>query len=646
MTSRSSNQHNESTVGLVYRRSSVGSDGQGRLHSGPFRPKLSRVSCPNPLSAHLTDDSQIMTTQWKERLSYELDLLSQLHPSLGKVAVVDATAGVLTFDVSPCADLPLLGSGGARFTVTLPPNWPAKAPRVIYSHGPAPSSSAAAALPGTGSLVKCPLLDEDEGWSRTYTLCTLLHTLRDLFKAPGAPDTPWDAAATPWQWGPKAQPQSGMHFGFSVAHAGVQGRRPTMEDVGCVRQGLPLPAQYPTECGGALLGIFDGHAGPSCAAFAEARVAAAVLGQLKVGRSWREALSRGLVEVDGAWLAQPEARTGAGCTACVVAFDGRDGLFAANLGDCRAVIGCAGGCRDLTLDCRAERPDEVARIVARGGFVHGRRVNGSLAVSRALGDAEFKRPLALVTACPELTETRLQPSDEFLLVACDGLWDVMASAEACQFVRDRLRFEESKKDSEVVGGVGVPKGGGGIGLGKGGDREQRALERVALALARHAVDDRHSSDNVSVVLCRLVPPFMDGGRHVAAAADPARPPHVAAAPAAAPAAAAAVAAGSGGVGGPAAAAGLYRRQASRETVGAPAGVPTGGWRSNPEPVGSTNLLGLHVPGSPSPSPSPAVKSPAVVSPAPQPVMPRAKKDGGLESDKDLMEFLMDDANFG
>ena len=87
------------------------------------------------------------------------------------------------------------------------------------------------------------------------------------------------------------------------------------------------------------------------------------------------------------------------------------------------MLGGAGGrARDVTFDCRADRPDEVARIVARGGFVSNRRVNGALAVSRALGDAEFKRPHALVSACPEITETRLQPGDEFLLIACDGLW--------------------------------------------------------------------------------------------------------------------------------------------------------------------------------------------------------------------------------
>ena len=80
------------------------------------------------------------------------------------------------------------------------------------------------------------------------------------------------------------------------------------------------------------------------------------------------------------------------------------------VGDCRVVVCGAGGARDLTFDCRAERPDEVARVVAHGGSVSNKRVNGQIAVSCALGDFEYKRPLPLLSACPEITETRLQPS--------------------------------------------------------------------------------------------------------------------------------------------------------------------------------------------------------------------------------------------
>jgi serine/threonine protein phosphatase PrpC len=63
-------------------------------------------------------------------------------------------------------------------------------------------------------------------------------------------------------------------------------------------------------------------------------------------------------------------------------------------------------------------------------------------VSRALGDAAFKLgPRGpLVSACPEVTSAQLDVSrDEFVVLACDGLWDVMSSEETVAFVRERLK---------------------------------------------------------------------------------------------------------------------------------------------------------------------------------------------------------------
>jgi serine/threonine protein phosphatase PrpC len=82
----------------------------------------------------------------------------------------------------------------------------------------------------------------------------------------------------------------------------------------------------------------------------------------------------------------------------------------ANLGDCRAVLCRAGTAVDLTVDCKASRPDEIARITAAGGFVNNGRVRGQLEVSRALGDAAYKNcentALSVVSSEAELTEVR------------------------------------------------------------------------------------------------------------------------------------------------------------------------------------------------------------------------------------------------
>lgn len=69
---------------------------------------------------------------------------------------------------------------------------------------------------------------------------------------------------------------------------------------------------------------------------------------------------------------------------------------------------------------------EKARISAAGGFVDFGRVNGNLALSRALGDFEFKRAADLspeqqiVTANPDVTTHEVTEDDEFLVIACDG----------------------------------------------------------------------------------------------------------------------------------------------------------------------------------------------------------------------------------
>jgi serine/threonine protein phosphatase PrpC len=75
------------------------------------------------------------------------------------------------------------------------------------------------------------------------------------------------------------------------------------------------------------------------------------------------------------------------------------------------------------------------------------RVNGSLAVSRALGDYEYKNVEGkgpceqLVSPEPEISvESRDEVRDEFMILACDGVWDVMSNEDLVDFIRSRLRI--------------------------------------------------------------------------------------------------------------------------------------------------------------------------------------------------------------
>jgi len=108
-------------------------------------------------------------------------------------------------------------------------------------------------------------------------------------------------------------------------------------------------------------------------------------------------------------------------------------LYTANVGDARIVLCRNGKALRLSYDHKGGDENEGKRIAGAGGLILNNRVNGVLAVTRALGDAYMKD---LVTGHPYTTETVIQPDiDEFLILACDGLWDVCSDQEACDLVR-------------------------------------------------------------------------------------------------------------------------------------------------------------------------------------------------------------------
>ncbi|KZV82537.1 protein phosphatase 2C [Exidia glandulosa HHB12029] len=107
-------------------------------------------------------------------------------------------------------------------------------------------------------------------------------------------------------------------------------------------------------------------------------------------------------------------------------------LYTANAGDARAVLCRAGKAVRLTYDHKGSDRQEAKRIMDAGGFVMNNRVNGVLAVTRALGDSSMKE---FVVGSPYTTETELSDEDEFLIIACDGLWDVAEDQQAVDLIR-------------------------------------------------------------------------------------------------------------------------------------------------------------------------------------------------------------------
>ncbi|XP_052190329.1 probable protein phosphatase 2C 60 isoform X1 [Diospyros lotus] len=135
-----------------------------------------------------------------------------------------------------------------------------------------------------------------------------------------------------------------------------------------------------------------------------------------------------------------------GSTACVAIIRNNQ-LVVANAGDSRCVISRKGQAYNLSRDHKPELEVERERILRAGGFIHAGRVNGSLNLARAIGDMEFKQNKFLpaekqiVTANPDINTVELCDEDDFMVLACDGIWDCMSSQQLVDFVHEQLKVE-------------------------------------------------------------------------------------------------------------------------------------------------------------------------------------------------------------
>lgn len=132
-------------------------------------------------------------------------------------------------------------------------------------------------------------------------------------------------------------------------------------------------------------------------------------------------------------------------TTAVCAFVSPQDFYIANCGDSRAVLYRSGVPFFSTTDHRPRVPHERKRIIKSGVRIKNGRISGRLAVSRALGDFEYKNFENLdvrnqpVSPVPDVTVfSREHAEDEFLVLACDGIWNVMSDEGLYKFIRSRL----------------------------------------------------------------------------------------------------------------------------------------------------------------------------------------------------------------
>ncbi|KAF3625763.1 putative protein phosphatase 2C 24 [Capsicum chacoense] len=292
-------------------------------------------------------------------------------------------------------------------------------------------------------------------------------------------------------------------FGFSS----VCGRRRDMEDAVAIH---PFFSQMEQEDGGELhyFAVYDGHGCSHVAMKCRERLHELVKEELekKKGNNeaeWVHAMDQSFSRMDKEVIEwNKKSVIGATCrcelqtpecdavgSTAIVAVVTPDKIIVANCGDSRAVLCRNGQAIPLSNDQKPDRPDELHRIQEAGGRViywDGPRVSGVLAMSRAIGD-NYLKPYVICE--PEVTITARTPEDDCLILASDGLWDVVSNDTACGVAGMCLKGNAPSS---------VPENGAcGSEMSFDQDCSDASMLLTKLALARQ------SYDNVSVVVVDL-----------------------------------------------------------------------------------------------------------------------------------------------
>ncbi|XWS70219.1 hypothetical protein CRYUN_Cryun03dG0029800 [Craigia yunnanensis] len=299
----------------------------------------------------------------------------------------------------------------------------------------------------------------------------------------------------------------------------ICGRRPEMEDaVAAVPRFLKVPIQM--LIGVRILdglsrafahqtahffGVYDGHGGSQVANYCRERIHSALAEEIEFVKEsesnasitdscqelWRKAFTNCFVKVDaevgGQASQEPVAPETVGSTA-VVALIFSSHIIVANCGDSRAVLCRGKEAMTLSVDHKPNREDEYERIEAAGGRViqwNGHRVLGVLAMSRSIGDRYLK---PWIIPEPEVMFVPRVKEDECLILASDGLWDVMTNEEACDLARRRI-LQWHKKNGAIL-------------TSERGETFDPAAQAAAEYLSNRALQ-KGSKDNITVLVVDL-----------------------------------------------------------------------------------------------------------------------------------------------
>lgn len=312
---------------------------------------------------------------------------------------------------------------------------------------------------------------------------------------------------------PSAEVEEFPKFGVTS----VCGRRRDMEDAVSIRPSFcQNDEQKKNQSGGGFhfYGVFDGHGCSHVATKCKERMHAIIKEEIesREAEEWSVTMTQGFVRMDkevgervfDAAVTRSETKScrcelqtpqcdAVGSTA-VVSVVTPEKIVVSNSGDSRAVLCRNGVAIPLSSDHKPDRPDELTRIEEAGGRViywDGPRVLGMLAMSRAIGDNYLK---PYVIPDPEVTVTDRTSEDECLILASDGLWDVVSNETAVSVARMCLNAEKPPSPPRSPGNEALAAS-----VGEGSDK---ACSDASILLTKLALA-RHSTDNVTVVVVDL-----------------------------------------------------------------------------------------------------------------------------------------------
>eukprot|EP00042_Codosiga_hollandica_P025599 m.115477 g.115477 ORF g.115477 m.115477 type:complete len:433 (+) comp51918_c0_seq2:175-1473(+) len=257
-----------------------------------------------------------------------------------------------------------------------------------------------------------------------------------------------------------------------------RGRRPAMEDRHAAIPDVNTLYNLTGFGNQSYFGVFDGHGGVDAAKFVEAQLHHTVITHPAFQHSPKTALYEGFLETDKAYLVKADRESlNSGATGCTVFIRGRK-MYVSWLGDSQVML-CRGNAVVKLMDPhKPEREDEKKRIEEAGGVVvwYGAwRVNGVLSVARAFGDRKLKQ---WVIGKPDINVFDLDGTEEYLVIGCDGLWDVLTPDKVITLI------SAWKADSANHG-----------------------IKGLAKYLVTQCLEDPSSSDNISIIVVGFPPGY-------------------------------------------------------------------------------------------------------------------------------------------